>query len=64
MGETLKGLPGKTVIIVKGKNGASSDIEHVFSNYGSLHLVPVIGLYADFLNTAHIRIINNRKDTL
>ena len=59
MGETLKGLPGKTVIIVKGKNGAPSDIEHVFSDYGSLHLVPVIELYANFYTKVHTRIINN-----
>ena len=64
MGETLKRLSGKTVIIVNAKIGAPSDIEHVFSDNNSSHLVSVRGLYADFLNTVHIRIIDNRRDAL
>lgn len=57
-------VEGKTVIIVKGKNGASSDIGNVFNDDGSYHSVPVIGLYGDFLNTVDIRLINNSGDTV
>ncbi len=57
-------VAGKTVIIVKGKHGAATDIVHVFNDNGSSHSIPVIGLYADFYNTALIRIINNSGDTL
>ncbi len=57
-------VEGKTVIIVKGKNGAASDIDHVFNDNGSYHSVPVIGLYGDFLNTVYIRLLNNNGDTV
>lgn len=57
-------VEGKTVIIVKGKNGAASDIDHVFNDNGSYHSVPVIGLYGDFSNTIYIRLINNSGDTV
>ena len=55
---------GKTVVIVKGKNGAASDIEHVFNDEGAYHSIPVIGLYGDFLNTVDIMLINNSGDTI
>ncbi len=57
-------VTGKTVIIVKGKNGSASDIEHVFNDDSSYHSVPVIGLYGDFLNTVDFRLINNKGDTV
>lgn len=57
-------VSGKTVIIVKGKNGPASDIEHVFADTGLLHSVAVIGLYASYANTVDIRLINNSGDTL
>jgi arylsulfate sulfotransferase len=57
-------VSGKTVIIVKGKNGAASDIKHVFNDEGLYHSVPVIGLYASFINTVNIRLINNSGDTV
>lgn len=57
-------VAGKTVIIVKGKNGPASDIEHVFNDEGLLHSVPVIGLYGNFANTVDIRLINNGGDTV
>lgn len=57
-------VTGKTVIIVKGKNGAASDIEHVFNDDGLSHSIPVIGLYADFANTVNIRLIDQGGDTV
>lgn len=57
-------VAGKTVIIVKGKNGLPSDVEHVFADTGVFHSVPVIGLYANYTNTVDIRLINNSGDTL
>lgn len=55
---------GKAVIIVKGKHGVNTDIKHVFNDMGLSHSIPVIGLYANYLNTVNIRLINDAGDTL
>ena len=57
-------VDGKTVIIVKGKHGGKTDLKHVFNDMGLNHSIPVIGLYANYLNTVNIRLINNNGDTL
>lgn len=57
-------VAGKTVIIVKGKHGAGTDIVHVFNDPGLNHSIPVIGLYANYLNTVNLRLIDNSGDTL
>lgn len=58
-------VAGKTVIIVKGKHSTEADdIVHVFNDAGLSHAVPVIGLYADYLNTVNIRLINEKGDTV
>lgn len=57
-------VSGKTVVIVKGKNGPASDIENVFNDEGLSHSIPIIGLYANFANTVNIRLINNGGDTV
>jgi arylsulfate sulfotransferase len=57
-------VEGKTVIIVKGKHGEASDIEHVFDDNGAYHSIPVIGLYGNFANAVDIRLINNNGDTV
>ena len=55
---------GNTVIIVKGKHGAASDIVHLFNDAGTYHSVPVIGMYANSANTVLFRIVNSNGDTL
>ncbi|MEJ7740664.1 MAG: aryl-sulfate sulfotransferase [Chitinophagaceae bacterium] len=55
---------GKTKIIVFGKNGANSNIEHVFNDNGSSHSVPIIGLYPNYKNTVEILLTNDKGDSL
>ena len=57
-------VAGKTVIIITGKHGYDTDIKHVFDDNGLIHSVQVIGLYANYLNTVNIRVINNTGDTV
>ncbi len=58
------GKTGSTVLIVKGKHGAYSDITHHFQDEGTHHSIPVIGLYADNANTVLLRVVNTNGDTL
>lgn len=55
---------GKTKIIVVGKNGENSNIEHLFNDYGLSHSVPIIGLYANYNNTVEIILFNDNGDSL
>jgi arylsulfate sulfotransferase len=58
------GVPGKTKIVVKGKNGGNSDITHQFDDYSYSHSVPVIGLYADYENTVDIFLTDEAGNNL
>ncbi len=55
---------GKTFIRVHGKHGAFSDVTHLFTDFGTVHSIPVIGMYADTANMIDIRIVDNAGDTL
>ena len=55
---------GKTKIIVFGKHGANSNIEHMFNDDGLTHAIPVIGLYADYNNTVQIILFDNNNDSI
>ena len=55
---------GNSVLIVKGKHGAASDIVHLFNDPGTHHSIPVIGMYADYANTVLLRIVDSKGDTL
>ncbi len=55
---------GNTFIRVHGKYGAFSDVTHLFNDFGTVHSIPVIGMYADTINTVDIRILDNSGDTL
>src|SRR4051812_34510365 len=55
---------GNTVLIVKGKHGAASDIVHKFNDAGTHHSIPVIGMYADYANTVLLRVVDSKGDTL
>lgn len=56
--------PGKTKIIVFGKHGDNSNIEHQFEDFGSLHSIPVIGLYPDYNNTVEIVLFSDNGDSI
>ena len=55
---------GRTYVKVYGKYGAFSDVTHLFNDFGTLHSIPVIGMYANSANTVDIRILNATGDTL
>ncbi|MVM35024.1 hypothetical protein GO755_33670 [Spirosoma sp. HMF4905] len=57
-------VAGKTFIRVQGKHGKLTTIEHTFTDTGTQHSVPVIGLYANYANTVDIRVVNDSGDTL
>jgi len=57
-------IAGNTYISVKRKNVNSTDVNHLFSDMGLNHSIPVIGLYANFLNTVDIRLVNSNGDTV
>lgn len=56
--------PGKTFVRVWGKHGKLTTIEHVFSDMGTSHAVPVLGLYANYANAVDIRLLSATGDTL
>src|SRR5947209_5914909 len=51
---------GSTVLIVKGKHGAASDVVHRFNDPGLSHSIPVIGMYANYANTVLLRIVDSK----
>ena len=55
---------GRTFLRVHGKHGAFSDVTHLFTDFGTAHSIPVIGMYADTVNTVDIRLVDNAGDTL
>ncbi|UFH52356.1 aryl-sulfate sulfotransferase [Spirosoma sp. KNUC1025] len=57
-------VAGKTFIRVRGKHGKITDVEHTFTDMGTSHNVPVIGLYPNYSNTVDIRILSQQGDTL
>jgi arylsulfate sulfotransferase len=57
-------VKGSTLIVVKGKNGPLSDIQHQFQDSGFSHSVQVIGLYAGYANTVNVYVMSAQGDTL
>lgn len=51
-------VPGKFTIRLIGQNGSSSDIIQQFDNFGTVHSIPVVGLYAGFENSVEIIFTN------
>ncbi|MFD1470472.1 aryl-sulfate sulfotransferase [Hymenobacter caeli] len=44
-----------TKLVVHGKHGADSDVVQQFSDRGTSHVVPVLGLYADYANLVELQ---------
>jgi len=55
---------GKTKIIVKGRHGPNSDIEHTFNDYGLIHRVIIAGLYIDYDNTVVLSTVDSRGNVI
>jgi len=56
-------IAGHTKITVVGKNGAASDIVQTFIDSGKYHSIPILGLYAAYVNTIKIDVIDSKNDT-
>ncbi len=56
-------LKGHTIITVKGIHGSASDVVQAFSDTGNYHVIPVLGLYINRLNTVNIAVIDSKNDT-
>ena len=52
---------GYTEIIVKGKNGTASDVKQIFTDNGTSHTIPILGLYSNYQNTVEIYVISSNK---
>ncbi|RYZ96501.1 MAG: hypothetical protein EOP47_23730, partial [Sphingobacteriaceae bacterium] len=51
-------IGGHTEIEVVGKHGAPSSITQTFTDDGTNHSIPILGLYADYLNTVKVSVID------
>jgi arylsulfate sulfotransferase len=56
-------VSGHTEIVVKGKNGAESNVVQVFTDDGTSHSIPIVGLYAAYKNTVDVYVIDANKDS-
>lgn len=57
-------IAGHTKIVVKGKNGAASDISQEFTDNGKSHAIPVLGLYPNYKNMVQVYVIGSNNDTI
>ncbi|MEO6149793.1 MAG: aryl-sulfate sulfotransferase, partial [Mucilaginibacter sp.] len=51
-------ISGHTEIVVTGKHGEPSDVAQTFTDNGTTHSIPIIGLYSDYLNTVKISVVD------
>ncbi len=52
---------GHTEIIVKGKHGTASDVKQIFTDNGTSHSIPVLGLYANYKNTIEVYVVGSNN---
>jgi arylsulfate sulfotransferase len=55
---------GHTQIRVKGMHGAASDVVQEFTDAGTDHIIPIVGLYGGYTNTVTVNVIDSKNDTL
>jgi arylsulfate sulfotransferase len=51
-------LSGRVRLVVHGRHGAASDVVQQFSDEGTAHTVPILGLYADYANQVQVQLVN------
>jgi arylsulfate sulfotransferase len=56
-------VAGYTKIVVVGKHGEASNVVQVFTDSGTTHLIPILGLYADYKNTVNVYVIDSKQDS-
>ena len=55
---------GYTQIVVKGKNGDSSDVKQTFTDDGKSHSIPILGLYPNYNNTVEIYVVGSNSNSI
>lgn len=53
-------IPGRINVVVKGKNGNSTDVSHTFNAFATSHETPILGLYPSYENVVEVNFL--RKD--
>ncbi len=56
--------PGTTTVTVRGKHGPDSDVEQRVHDAGPTHVVPILGLYANWANTVNITFTPDNGQTV
>jgi arylsulfate sulfotransferase len=49
---------GQLRLVVHGRHGAASDLTQQFADEGTVHTVPIMGLYPDYANTVSVQLVN------
>jgi arylsulfate sulfotransferase len=57
-------ISGYTQVVVAGKHGATSNVTQSFTDAGTAHSIPILGLYANYKNTVYVYIIGSNQDTI
>ena len=55
---------GYTEIVVKGKHGTASDVKQIFTDKGTSHSIPVLGLYASYTNTVDVYVVGSNNTAI
>ncbi len=55
---------GRVRLVVHGRHGAASDVVQQFSDEGTTHTVPILGLYADYANSVQVQLVNPEGQAL
>ena len=51
-------LSGRLRLVVHGRHGAASDFTQQFSDEGTAHTVPILGLYPSYANAVDVQLVN------
>ncbi|QKG56102.1 arylsulfate sulfotransferase N-terminal domain-containing protein [Hymenobacter sp. BRD128] len=57
-------MSGRVRLVIHGRHGAASDVVQQFSDEGTTHTVPILGLYANYANSVDVQLVNPAGQTL
>jgi arylsulfate sulfotransferase len=49
---------GRLRLVVHGRHGTASDLTHQFADEGTVHTVPILGLYPDYANNVTVELVD------
>ena len=49
---------GQLRVVVHGRHGPASDLTQQFTDEGTVHAVPILGLYPDYANAVSVQLVN------